>query len=365
MHDDRFQIKSILLIRLGGLGDVVFTLPAVHAVRRAFPNARLTFLTYKEFAPLLAGFPGIVDVVELNRARYRGLNPKNILTESLSMLVKLWRGKFDLTIDFQGFGETGLLSWWTRAPQRWGTVYRRSRAWAYTRGITRNPAQHPIDCQLDLLQQARGISPDPFFNQMTVPQASMAEARRFFLEWNLKIAKPTLFIQPFSNADHKNWPLDRYLTIARQLRSRGVQVLFGGGPSERAALESTRQAGFAVAAGVPLMVSAGLVNLSTVVLGSDTGLLHVAVALGRRVVMIIGSTEPGKCVPYGHLDWTVVPENNLNVAAVKPEQVLEACSLALAGPDRVAEGAEAYSLSGNSSGSDGGLVQEPLRGIVS
>jgi ADP-heptose:LPS heptosyltransferase len=115
-------------------------------------------------------------------------------------------------------------------------------------------------------------------------------------------------------------------------------MLFGGGPSERAVLEPVRRAGFAVAAGVPLMVSSGLVNLSTAILGSDTGLLHVAVALGRRVVMIINSAGPGKCIPYGHPDWTVLPENRVDISSVKPQQVLEACVRALAESDCGHEG---------------------------
>ena len=60
--------QNILLIRLGGFGDVLFTLPAVHLVRTSFPEARLSFLVAKEWAPLLGGFPGIESVLELDRA---------------------------------------------------------------------------------------------------------------------------------------------------------------------------------------------------------------------------------------------------------------------------------------------------------
>jgi ADP-heptose:LPS heptosyltransferase len=315
---------------LGGLGDVVFTLPAVEALACAFPEARITYLVYHEFAPLLEAFPGIDKVIHLDRSRYRGLDPRSILTEVSKMLSGLRRGRFDLAVDFQGFGETGLLSWWTRAPQRWGIVYRPARAWAYTRGIRRNSELHPIDCNLDLLRQAGGISSKPSRNELVLPAKATNEARRLFSEWKLDPAQATVLIQPFSKVDHKNWPLDNYLATARQLRHKGAQVFFGGGPSERAALEPARQAGFPVAAGTSVLVSAGLVSLSSAILGSDTGLLHVAVALGKRVVMLINSTTPGKCFPYGHPDWTVLPENRVDVFSVKPEHVLEACVEALA-----------------------------------
>jgi ADP-heptose:LPS heptosyltransferase len=168
-----------------------------------------------------------------------------------------------------------------------------------------------------------------------VPEPAVREARRLFGQWGLDDTHPTLFIQPFSNGHHKNWPFASYLDIARSWKSRGLQVVFGGGPADRPAMEPARQAGFPVAAGTPLLVSAGLVSLSSVVLGGDTGLLHLAVAMGKRVVMIIGSTQPGSCFPFQHSDWTVLPSAGTELSAVNPEAVLGACTRALAEQENV------------------------------
>ncbi|HVV74316.1 MAG TPA: glycosyltransferase family 9 protein, partial [Verrucomicrobiae bacterium] len=148
-------------------------------------------------------------------------------------------------------------------------------------------------------------------------------------EWELTPGRPLLFIQPFSNGEHKNWPLEGYLTVATQWKAQGGQVLFGGGPGERAALEPARQRGYAVAAGTPLVVSAALASLSNVVLGGDTGLLHLSVAMGKRVVMIISSITPGNCFPYAHPDWAVSPRPGTTIFAVTPAMVAEACGRAL------------------------------------
>src|SRR6266516_7004777 len=96
--------QRILLVRLGGFGHVVFTLPAVHLVRTTYPKARISFLVYKEFASLLEGFPGVDIVLTLDRARYRGLNPIAICGETFSLLRHMVRGRFKLVVDFQGFG---------------------------------------------------------------------------------------------------------------------------------------------------------------------------------------------------------------------------------------------------------------------
>jgi ADP-heptose:LPS heptosyltransferase len=326
----RREIKRILLIRLGGFGDVVFTLPAVHLVRTAFPGARIAFLVYREFAPLLAGFPGIDSVLTLDRRRYRSLNPVTICAETGSLLGHLARGRFDLVVDFQGFGETGWLTWLSRAPHRWGSVYRSARRWSYTRAVWRNPLAHPIDHDLDVLQQGGGLTSEWIRNEFVPPQTSLDQARRFFATKQLDPERPTLFIQPFTGCGHKNWPLEHYLAVARHWRERGMQVLFGGGPGEQTALAPVLQAGFGVAAGAPPLLSAGLVKLSSIVLGGDTGLMHLAVAMAKRVIMIMTSVHPGACIPFGHQEWAVLPPQGLPAAAVTPAAVNQSCAEALA-----------------------------------
>ena len=138
-------------------------------------------------------------------------------------------------------------------------------------------------------------------------------------------AKPTLFIQPFTSTSHKNWPLDRYLAAAGLWQRRGLQVLFSCGPAERTALEPAREAGFPTSAGTSLLVTAGLMKLSTLILGGDTGLLHLAVAMDQRVIMMMNSIGPGSAYPFQHPDWTVTPANGQSVAAISTDAVDEAC----------------------------------------
>jgi ADP-heptose:LPS heptosyltransferase len=321
------QNENILLIRLKSIGDVLFTLPAVHRVRENFPGAKITFLTSRENAPLLKGFREVDGVITLDRARFQSGNPMTILSEAFSLFRRLRRGKFSLVVDFQGYGETAWLAWLSGAPQRWGSVYGPGRRWAYTRGVTRNDRLHHVDRYLSLLEQC-GLHPGEILNEFVLPDGALNEARQFFVAHNLNAAKPTLFIQPFTSSPQKNWPLENYVSIARHWRSHGVQVLFGGGPSERAALEPVHQAGFPVSAGVPLLVTGGLMKLSSLILGGDTGALHLAVAMGKRVVMIRNSVAPGSPYPFQHPDWAVIATNGRDVSSIETGTVIEACARA-------------------------------------
>jgi ADP-heptose:LPS heptosyltransferase len=317
------QTENILLIRLKSIGDVAFTLPAVNAVRDNFPSAKIVFLTSKENAPLMRGFREVNAVIPLDRMAFRSGNPLRVLPEFFSLLRQLRAGKFSLVVDFQGYGETALFTRLTGAPQRWGNVYGSGRAWAYTRGVQRVAQLHPADWNLSLLQQC-GLRTGRAGNEFILPADALDEARKIFAANQLNGSRPTLFIQPFSSSPKKNWPLESYLAVARHWHSRGLQILFGGGPADRAALEPARAGGFCISAGQPMLVSMGLAKLSTFMLGADTGLGHLAVASGKRVVMVMKGSRPRFCVPFRHPEWAVVPAPGTNITTIPVAEVLAA-----------------------------------------
>lgn len=321
--------SNILLMRLKSMGDVVFTLPSVHRLRDSFPQARISFLVSAENAPLLEGFRDVDETITVDRARYRGGNPLHIVGDTLGLIRRLRRRRFSLVVDFQGYGETAWLARLTGAPRRWACVHSTPRRWAYTRTTRYSNRIHPVDCYLSLLQEC-GLRSGTLRNEFMLPEKALDEARQFFAAQRLTLDRPTLLIQPFTSTVKKSWPLDRYCAVARHWREHGRQVLFGGGPGDRAALEPARQAGFPVSAGVPLLVSAGLAKLSALTLAGDTGLLHLAAAMGKRVLGIIRSTAPGNKYPFQHPEWAIAPETGLDVKTIETGTVIAACERALA-----------------------------------
>ena len=230
---------GILLIRLKSMGDIVFTLPASHALRAANPHAQITFLVSREYAPLLQGFRDVNSVIELNREQFRGVNPLKTIAAATSLVRRLRPGRFDLAIDLQGYGETALLTWLTRAPARWSAVYRPSRRWAYTHPVAERADVHPAQAHL-LLLRSQGVAAEIVRNEFVVPEHALVQAGEFLSQNGLRVDRRTLFIQPFTSSPQKNWPLDRYLELGRRWRDRQWQVLFGGGPGDRLALEPAR-----------------------------------------------------------------------------------------------------------------------------
>ncbi len=312
--------ENILLIRLKSIGDVVLTLPAVNVIRENFPNAKITFLTSKENAVLLRGFREVDEVITLDRAALRGGNPLKVVAEFFGLLRRLRAGKFDLAVDFQSYGETAWLTRITGASQRWGQIHRAGRGWAYTRRIEPDLKIHPAEWHRNLLKEC-GLKLGAARNEFILPEATLNEARAWFADHRLDLAKPTIYIQPFTSGAHKNWPLENYFAVARHWRNAGCQIILGGGPADRDALELAKQEGFAISAGVPLLMTGGLMKLSALIFGGDTGALHLAVALGKRVLMLMHHASSGSPTPYQHRDWIMVAPKSNAIEKISVDEV--------------------------------------------
>jgi ADP-heptose:LPS heptosyltransferase len=321
-------MENILLIRLKSIGDVVLTLPAVHSVRENFPSAKITFLTSQENVDLLRGFREVNETFVLDREQLRSGHPLKMVGEFARLLRRLRSGRFSLVLDFQGYGETAWLARLTGAPQRGSSFHHSRRQWAYTLPPASGEPLHGAQAHLELLRRA-SLTIGKIRNEFNLPTDALEAARAFFSEHGLDPEKKTLFVQPLTSGAHKNWPLENYLSVARHWRQRGAQIIFGGGPADRTILQPAAAEQFCVAAGVPLLVTGGLAQLSTLVLGGDTGVLHLAVAQGKRVVMLMHQAVAGSPIPFQHPEWVIASPEPEAIAKIPVRQVNEAVAAGL------------------------------------
>lgn len=328
---------KILILRLRSIGDVLFTLPAVNCVRQNFPSARISFIAHQNCASLLKGFNAVDEILVLDRDVYRRRDLTAMVSATWSLLAKLRRTKFTHAIDLHGFGETALLTRWTGAASRWGIVYRKTRSYAYTYRMQRREGLHPIDVNLALLKEC-GLRLDEVQNDFQVPKENIEEARNLLPKLGVSLEDKHVILQPFTSNPVKNWPLPKYLALARRLREGGFKVLFGGGPADRASLEAVVQDEFPISAGTSLLTSAALASLSRLVVGGDTGLLQIAVAMQKPVLMLVNSPNT-MTVPYGHPERALAPEPGRSIESISVEAAVEKCRSLLFGnatkPDKL------------------------------
>jgi ADP-heptose:LPS heptosyltransferase len=332
-------VRRILVVRFKAIGDVMFTQPAVAALRSAYPEAQVSFLTSALTAPLVRALPEVDKVLVLDRSRVGWNRP----AQSVSTIFGLWRnlrqGSFDLAVDLHGIGESAWSLAATRAPQRWGWSVGKEHCRCYTRhesvqgrpgvvwleGTKERHELHPADWHQEFLERC-GIPLVRTRTALSLPAEAKSRADQFWRNQGWEPDQPVVFFQPFSSSGPKDWPVELQVQAARHWVARGFRAVFGGTHSEAGRLGLVREAGLAMAAGLDLLSMTALMTRCALSLGSDTGLIHLAHAAGARVLDL---RRFKNAFPHWHPERAITAPGSGTVREIPFDQVLTAMSLAL------------------------------------
>src|SRR5262245_55337004 len=200
------QLQRILLVRLRQIGDVVFTTPAIHALRQRFPDAHLAYVVEPSAAPVVAGNPHLNEVIVAPRRRgWPGLR------DDLALAGRLRASRYDLAIDFHGGPRASLLTWLSGAPVRIGYDVV-ARGWMYTRRVARPRElrrRHSVENQFDLLA-ALGIAPpdrSDFPVEMTVEAAAVREVNNRLARAGVDSGAPIVVLHVSAGNPFRRWPI--------------------------------------------------------------------------------------------------------------------------------------------------------------
>lgn len=301
---------KILLIRLRLIGDVVFTTPAIGALRRRFPDAHLTYLVEAPAEPVVAHHPDLNAIIVLERPR--GLAR---LRYDLQLARRLRAGRFDVVIDFHGGPRSGFLTWATGARQRIGYDLP-GRRWCYTTRMpwTRSlvPPRHSVLNQWDLLAplgiEAADRARDPV--TMAVDPAAASRVQSRLAAAGVEPGAPLIVMHASAGNPFRRWPAASFAEVAAALarEDRRRRVIITSGPSEAAAAEAVAaQARLLAGDGAAGIVRTGefdlaelgaLVGRAALYIGGDSGPLHVAATTATPVVALFGPTLPERSMPW-------------------------------------------------------------------
>ncbi len=287
-----------LITRLSAIGDCILTMPLACALRDAFPQAWIGWLAEKGGASLLQGHSAIDEVI---------IAPKRVL-RSASELWKL-RGQLqalrvDTTLDPQGLTKSAVLAWLTGAKRRLGfraPIGREISPWLNNELVS-SRQRHVVDRYRELLAPLDAELSPVRFEVPRSPQAAQSMAA--WLQSQHLDQQPLAILNPGAGWDSKVWPAERYAAVSRQLESEHDlrSVIVWAGEQERIwakqiVAESCGAATLAPNTSLPDL--AALLRRATLFVGSDTGPLHLAAAVGTPCVGIYGPTDPAECGPYG------------------------------------------------------------------
>lgn len=300
----------ILLVRLRQIGDVVFTTPAVRAVRARFPDAHLSYVVEPAALPIVEHNPYLDEIVVAPRLRGAAA-----LRADLELIRKLRARRFDVAIDFHGGPRASLLTWLSGAPRRIGYDVI-GRGWMYTERVPRSrdlKPRHSVQNQFDLLAPL-GIGPaDPAADP--VEMAAGPDVDRRVRERLAAAGVPRgarlIVVHVSSNSPFRRWPAASFAesiaTLARAAEDRRVVVT--SGPSEADAVDRIVADARARlnGAGAERVLRCGefslaelraLADVAALYIGGDSGPLHIAAASRVPIVALYGPTLPVRSHPW-------------------------------------------------------------------
>jgi heptosyltransferase-1 len=315
---------NILLIRLRLIGDVVFTTPVPRALKRVFPDSRVTYLVESAAAPVVTRNPSVDEVISVPRSR--GVSR---VMDDLTLAARLRHAAYDLVLDFHGGPRSSWLTFATGAPQRIGYAVK-GRSWMYTTAVPRPRAlraRHSVVNQWDLLDAIRlapadaqrhgttgwpGGAADPVRDPVEMPldpDVDAAIAKR--LDAAGVTGDHQLVVAHVSAGNpFRRWPEPAFADVLSALAgaSPARRVIVSSGPSDReAANRIVAAARGALGADAARIVDFGefgltelraLIGRSRLFLGGDTGPLHIAATTGTPVVGLYGPTLPARSAPW-------------------------------------------------------------------
>lgn len=310
----------ILIVRMGAMGDIVHTLPAVASLKHSFPGGHVTWVVEPKWTPLLEGNPFVDRVLVMRRDTPGGL-------------FASWRDlravRYDFAVDFQGLLKSALVASAARPQRIFGfhqsQVRERAAALFYS-NKTISSSAHIVDKNLDLASAAGAVSIVRAFPLPAGRQESELPPGDFVLA------------SPLAGWGAKQWPLAHYGALARRLKTElGMPLVLDGPASAHAQLAAIEDA---VAHASTLSGLIYATRRAAAVVGVDSGPLHIAAALGKAGIALYGPTDPARNGPYGDTLRVLRDAGaattykrgsaiDASMARLSPEEVFEALRSAL------------------------------------
>jgi len=305
------SFKNILIIKPSSLGDIVLALPALTALRRSFPDSRISWLVRPEFAALLENHPHLDEIIPFDR---KFLGKVWFHPEALGGLVSLIRwlrnGRFDAVFDFQGLFRTASLAWLSGCKKRFGRAGAREFAHIfYTEKVSQGmDCAHLVDYYLKIIRTAGAGKINVEFVLPQEPAAAESILRLLTIGGTAP-DHYAVFVPGSAHRD-KCWPTERFAELADKIATQfGLSIVATGTGPEAPIVERLSKK-----SNVPITNLAGQTSLSELmallrdaklVVSNDTGPGHIAAASGVPLVLMFGRSNPVRVAPYGRKECVV------------------------------------------------------------
>ncbi|HEV7915750.1 MAG TPA: glycosyltransferase family 9 protein [Albitalea sp.] len=309
--------RNVLVVRLDNLGDLVMTTPAIAAIRRSNPGAKITLLASRSGAAALRHIPVLDDAIVYDAPWTKGAGAERDAQADRRLIDELAQRRFDAAVVFtvctQSALPAALLLRLAGIPLRLAhcreNPYDLLTHWVPDNEVCATGMRHEVARQLDLVRSV-GFHAGDERMQFRYPAADVLSMRRKFVEAGGNLLRPYVVVHPGATAASRRYPAERFGVAAQGIvDATGCQVVFTGAADE-APLIATAQtrmddAGVSLAGQLTLGELAALVAGAQVIVCNNSGPVHIAAAVGTPVAVLYALTNPQ------HTPWKV-PAHVLN-----------------------------------------------------
>ena len=295
---------NILIIKPSSLGDVVQALPVLKLLRRKYPHARIDWLVNDALADILLDNPYLHTVHRWDRASWR--QPRRFVRafrNAASVVRRLRQTDYDVVIDLQGLLRSALLAFLSGGKTVIGFANSREMAPMFYRERVAIPTENMHSVDRYVLAVGGDVTHEIEF-PMGLPRKDERSTEALLDRMGYDNGKPLVIFAPAARWPTKRWPAQNFAALAEGLvKKQGAEVGFVGSPGDavlaRRIVSLSRCRMMDFSARTTLKQLACLLREADVVVGNDSGPIHVAAALGTPVIGLYGPTSPLKTGPYG------------------------------------------------------------------
>ena len=317
----------ILIVKLGAIGDVINTLPFLNALRDALPSAHIAWVIEKKSFPILEGHKALSEAILFPRETW--------VRDALRFVRSLRKARFDWVFDLQRILKSALISCAAGGGMRFAFDRKRCKEFTWFFPAKRIPPcpapRHMLDQYLEFAHCVGVPAGRPRWDIFVAP-----ENERRAEQMLAGTAGRPIVLNLGASKRENLWMPERWALLADELsRRHKVDIVLTGGPQDR--MRAEKVLSLAVGRPVDLVGKTGLKDLACVlrraalVISCDTGPLHLAVAMGSRVVGLYGPADPVRTGPYGSLEFVVQgPRGRGPMAEIGVEAVLAMAERCLA-----------------------------------
>ncbi|HEB70935.1 MAG TPA: glycosyltransferase family 9 protein [Desulfobulbus sp.] len=305
--------KRILIIKPSSLGDIVHTLPLVHALKRKYPDSTIGWIVQEAFAPLLERDPAVdmvypVHIPSTSDPQAGRFAYFHAFTATVKMFKKLHgqlkHAPFDLILDLHASFRSGLLGRTNPGGLRLGFKGARElNSWFQDQLVTvPESVQHALDKNLLFCRHlACSVLPEDF--HMCCSTDDIDTVQIFLRQEKVADGAAVIYANPAARWQTKFWPARRWAELADRLRGRGTPLVFGGSGQDVPYITSItrlmKTPGLVAAGRFNLPQTVALIQHSSLYVGLDSGPMHMAALSGVPAVALFGPTHPSRVGPYG------------------------------------------------------------------